>query len=220
MKRKAGTILNLAAPAYLDGLPERHRPAAIAILNGILNTAAVWNNEQEASAMDTTLTPQGRAVRAGKATTVALAQLVTVETESQKLTARAEAIQKAMLAKVVSVAPKDAATESQMREIREQLRQLPATERLAVYRSTEDPQIVAAIETAPQTLSAPRQDGSRRLEAFVDPAELASAQMDRARAADPTSAQTLNELTSLAEIYRHAVNGVRGEILAAAPVPA
>lgn len=73
--------------------------------------------------------------------------------------------------------------------------------------------MLAAIETAPQSLN----ENRRRLEAFVDPTELAAAQFTRAEAVDPASATTLREVRSLAEVYRLAVNGVRKEINDAAP---
>ena len=175
MKRKAGTTLTLAAPLYVEGLPERHRQPAIVVFNGLFDAATTFNNERSDIAADGNLTPQGRAARAAKATAAALAQLTPVEAEIKKLSETYAAIEKALLAKVVAAAPKDAATELQMREIRDQLRQLPASERLAIYRTpTTPPLVLAAIETAPMTLSVPSQGGSQRFEPFVDPTELAA----------------------------------------------
>jgi hypothetical protein len=79
------------------------------------------------------------------------------------------------------------------------------------------PTVLAAIEMAPPTLSDQRPDGSRRVEPFIDPTELAAAQWARAEAADPVTMQTLNEVRSLAEIYRLAVSSVRTEILSEVP---
>jgi hypothetical protein len=90
-------------------------------------------------------------------------------------------------------------------------------ERLNVYRTATDPTVLAAIELAPPTLSDKRPDGSRRLEPFIDPTELASAQWARAEAADPARATALAEVRSLAEVYRLAVGSVKNEILNATP---
>jgi hypothetical protein len=126
-----------------------------------------------------------------------------------------------MRKKISYVAPRDPAErltfEANMREIRDQLRSLPASERLAVYRSSQDPLVLAAIDTAPMTLSATRPDGSRRLEHFVDPEERAAAMMSRATAANPEAARTLSEIRSLREAYTLAVAGVRAEVLAEVP---
>ena len=212
--RKPGSLLSLAGQNYIDGLPERHRQSAIDVLNTLHATASHFNDELAASSADPQLTYEGKAERSYEVARFALEQLTAIETTTiKKLTERATALETALRAKVVAVAPKDAATESQLREIRDQLRQLPAAERLAIYRSTQDPLTIAAIETAPLTLSSPRQDGSRRLEAFVDPTELAAVQFARAEAADPAAAQTLREVQSLSEVYRLAVNGLRKEIL-------
>lgn len=218
MKKRAGTLLTLCGQSYIDNLAEHQRQGAIERLNALHATAANYNDELAASSADPSLTTEGRAERSFEAATSALAELDAFEAaEIHKLTARAKAIEKALLAKVVSVAPKDAAHELQLREVRDQLRLLSAAERLAIYRSTEDPLTIAAIETAPQTLSAPRQDGSRRLEPFVDSAELAAVQWARAEAAAPAEAQVLREVQSLEEVLRLAANGLRREIQDAMP---
>ena len=126
-----------------------------------------------------------------------------------------------MLAKVTPPAPEDPAEriahELALREIRDAMRGLSASERLAAYLSTNDAMVRAAVETAPATLSAPRPDGSRRLEPFIDPAERDAAMMARAEQANPVAATTLREIRSLREVYSLAVAGVRAEILAEVP---
>lgn len=216
--KKAGTILALAGPAYISNLAEHQRQGAIDVLNSIHATAASFNDELVASDADADLTPQGRAARGVTIAQSALAELASVEaTTIKRLTDRATSIEQSMRAKVAYMPPKDAPHEQQLREVRDQLRALSATERLHVYRSSIDPLVLAAIETAPPTLSAPRQDGSRRLEAFVDASELATAQFARAEALDPASATVLREVQSLAEVYRLALNSVRKEINDAVP---
>lgn len=207
-----GNVLRLAAPLYVESLAEGHRQSAIAVINGALTVAASFVEERRATAEDVTLTPQGRALRMEKAKASALAALASVEetAKTKKLTERADAIEKALLAKAVLEFPKDAGTE--MQAIRDQLRQLPHDERLAIYRTTSDPLVLAAIETASPTLN----DQRRRFEPFIDPADIATAQRARAEAADPVAATTLRELRDLADVNQRAVNIVRHDIEAAA----
>jgi hypothetical protein len=219
--RKVGNILRLAAPSYVENLPERLRDDAIKTLNRVFAAAASFNAEMDASSVDTTLTPQGRAVRSSKASASAIAQLDAVVGEVKKLTDRATALETTLRAKATYTPPKDPAErvahEAQLREIRDSLRGLSAMERLHVYRSSSDSLVLAAIEGAPSTLSENRQ----RFEPFIDPAVVAEVIMARAEAADPAAAATLKEVRSLAEVYRLAVGSVRKEILdEATPAPA
>lgn len=211
--RQVGNVLRLAAPLYVESLADGHRPSAITVINSALTVAASFVDELRAASEDRTLTPEGRALRREKAKTAALAALASLEETAQtkKLTERADAIEKALLAKAVPVLPKDLPEEA-LREIRDQFRGLSADERLAVYRTTSDPLVLAAMETASPTLNAQR----RRFEPFIDPAELAAAQRARAEAADPAAATTLRELRDLADVYQRAVSTVRHDIEAAA----
>jgi hypothetical protein len=109
------------------------------------------------------------------------------------------------------------AYELQLQEIRTQLRGLSPTERLDLYAATDDPMVIAAIDTAPMTLSAARPDGSRRLEPFIDPERRTEAALARAERLDPATATSLREARSLAEVYRQAVNRVRAEIVTEVP---
>jgi len=212
--KKVGTILTIAGPSYIENLAEHQRQGAIDVLNTIHKAAAAFNAERDASDADQNLTPQGRTAASGKASASALAQLEAIETTTiKKLTDRATSIETALRVKAAHAAPKDSAHEQQLREVRDQLRGLSASERLNVYRSSTDPLVLAAIETAPMTLSANR----NRLEPFIDPAEVATAVMARAEIADPASAKTLAEVRSLAQALRLAVNGVRKEILDEVP---
>ncbi len=95
--------------------------------------------------------------------------------------------------------------------------ELPSAERLSVYLTSTDPMVLAAIETAPMTLSAKRPDGSRRLEHFIDPEQRTAAVFARAEAANPTAANTLREIRSQREVCTLAVNSVRREILDEVP---
>jgi hypothetical protein len=208
--KKAGKILALAGPRYIDALPERDRPRAIDVLNQIHKTVNTFNDERAAVAVNTHLTPQGRSESSAKTRATALAQLEDIETNTiKKLNERAESLESALRAKVGYAKPKDAAQEAQLREIRESMRGLSAAQRLDVYRSSTDPLVLAAIETAPMTLNT----NLRRAEPFIDPAEVDAAVMARAEVADPASANTLREVRSLAEVYGLAVNTVRKEIL-------
>lgn len=210
MKKKVGTILTIAGPQYIDSLSEQDRPKAIDTLNEILTTAKTLNDELAAVGANAHLTPQGRSASAAKTTATALAKLEEIETSTIKqLTDRAASLEASLRAKVAHAKPKDPAQEAQLREIRESMRGLSADQRLQVYRSTTDPLVLAAIETAPMTLNTTL----RRAEPFIDPDEVATAVMTRAELADPASANTLREVRALAEVYRLAVNTVRKEIL-------
>jgi len=212
--KNVGTILTIAGPSYISNLAEHQRQDAIDVLNAIHASAASFNDERSATDADQNLTPQGRSAASAKTSASALAQLEAIETTTiKKLTDRATSIEQSLRAKVAHAAPKDAAHEAQLREIRDSLRGLSASERVNVYRGSHDPLVLQAIETAPQTLSANR----GRLEPFIDPTEQAAAVLARAEAADPTAAQTLREVRSLAEVYRLAVGGVRREILDEVP---
>jgi len=224
--KKVGTILTIAGPAYISNLADHQRQGAIDVLNSLHAVAAAFNGEVAASDRDVNLTPQGRTAASGKTSASALAQLKTIETTTIKtLTDRATSIKQSLRARATYSPPTNPAErmahEQQLREIRDQLRGLSAAERLNAYRSTTDPLVLAAIETAPMTLS----ENRLRFEPFVDPAEVAEAVMARAETADPASANTLREIRSLREVYTLAVNGVRKEIndavpsAAATPVP-
>lgn len=212
--KNIGRVLRHAAPLYVASLAEAHRPSAITIINGATTVADNYVEELRATSEDATLTPQGRALRRQKAKASALAALAAVEeaAKTKQLTERADAIDKALLAKAVPAVPKDAATEMQLRDIQSQLRGLSADERLSLYRTTTDPLVLAAIETAAPTLN----DQRKRFEPFVDPAEVAIAQRQRAEAIDPAAATTLRELRDLADVHRRAVNLVRHDIESAA----
>lgn len=210
--KQAGRVLRLAAPSFVDNLPEHHRLTAIPLINNALNIADGWNTTVAAIFMDRTLTPEGQAVHAAKATTAALAALDNIDLETKKVTDRLTGLEKALRAKVAAALPKGVDPEL-LREVRDDLRQLSRAERLNLYRSTTtDPLVLAAIESAPPTLGDRRSDGSRRVEPFVDPEGFATAQMERAEALDPATATTMHELRQLAEVYRLSVNSVRREI--------
>ena len=83
---------------------------------------------------------------------------------------------------------------------------------MSVYLRTSDPLTLAAIETAPMSLSEKRPDGSRPLEAFIDPEARTVATLERARRADPETVRTLEEVRSLREVYALAVASVRREV--------
>ena len=55
------------------------------------------------------------------------------------------------------------------------------------------------------------------MEPFVDSQRVEAARLEHAERADPATANTLREVKSLREIYSHAVNGVRAEIVAEVP---
>jgi hypothetical protein len=135
--------------------------------------------------------------------------------------ARASLVETQLLKAVTYAAPKDAAErishEMHAQEIRNQMRGLTAEERLSAYLTTTGPLVRAAIETAAPTLSTPRPDGSRRLEAFVNVDEMRAAMFSRAEAANPVAAQTLREVRSLREVYTLAVGSLRTEVLAEVP---
>jgi hypothetical protein len=219
---KAGQILKLAGQNYIDNLPAHLRDGAIKQLNVVVQAADTFNADLDAAAANRDLSPDGRSATKARVAASALATLAAIETTTIKtLTERAASLEQALLAKVTYTPPTDPgerlALEMRLREVRDQLRQLPMEERANVYRTTTDPLALAAIDTATPTLSAPRPDGSRRMEPFIDPAERTAAALARAEAADPATATTLREVRALRQVYTHAVNGVRAEILAEVP---
>jgi hypothetical protein len=219
---KAGKILKIAAPGYVDSHAEHLRNDLIDNLNILLSTAETFNADLAATEENRELSPQGRTAAGVRVAASALATLNAIETTTIKnLTDRATLVEKSMLGQVMFTPPKDPAEriahEMALQEIRSQLRELSAAERLSTYFTSTDPLTLAAIDTAPMTLSAKRPDGSRRLEHFVDPEQRTAAMFARAEAANPTAANTLREVRSLREVYTHAVNGLRAEILSEVP---
>lgn len=212
---KAGRILKLAGQNYVNSTPEHHREAAVKQLNVVLETAERFNAELAAVQDDDELSPEGRAAESAKVASAALATLNAIEATTIKtLTERTATLEATLLKKVTLPTPKDAAAhELHLQEIRSQLRELPASERLNVYRTSTDPLVLAAIETAPMTLSEKRQDGSRKMEPFVDAEEMSAVRLERAEKNDPATSTALREVKSLAEVYRLAVKSVRKEIL-------
>jgi hypothetical protein len=219
---KAGQTLKLAAPGYVKNHPEHLRKGLTETLSNIFAAAEAFNAEFDATVADKNLSSHGRAAGLTKVAASALAKLNTVETTTIKnLTDRATSIEQALLGKAAYVPPKDPteriAHEMRMRELRDQLRELPPSERLSVYLSTSDPLILAAIETAPMTLSEKRPNGTRRLEPFIDPEQRTAAVLARAEREDPETVKTLREVQSLRQVYSIAVNSVRREILHEVP---
>jgi hypothetical protein len=222
---KAGRILKLAGNNYISGLAEHHREVAAKQLNVILDAAETFNAELAAVGDDTTLSAKGRIEESRKVAAAALARLAAVEsTTIRTLTERAASLEQSLLKKTTPPPPKDAAErmayELRLQEVRNQLRELPAADRLNLYRTTTDPTMLAAIETATMALSAARPDGTRRLEPFVDAEQMTAAKLERAEQADPATAATLREVKSLREVYSHALNSVRAEIMDEVPVVA
>ena len=188
----------------------------------VLLAAEEFNTKSAATAMDKNLSPQGRIAGLRRDANEALAKLSEFESKTiTPLAERATSIEKALLGKVTLTPPTDPAErvshELRMQEIRSQLRELPTAERLNVYLTTSDPLTLAAIDTAPPTLSEKRPDGSRRLEPFVDPEQRTAAALERAKRMDPEAVKTLDEVRSLREVYQLAVNSVRQEILQEVP---
>jgi hypothetical protein len=217
MRRSAGTILKAAGPSYIANLPEHVRDGAIETLNRVHAAADTFNTDLADAAANKTLSIEGVAKRRSEIGAAGIAALAEVETSTIKpLHARAVAIENAMIAKVLPVPPRDAAErvsyEMRVREVRDQLRGLSQAERANVYRSTLDPIMIAAFHNAPPTVGQ-RKDGGARLEDFISEDDRREADMERAQRADPSSAQTLREVRSLAEIYTHAVNTTRREML-------
>jgi hypothetical protein len=160
-------------------------------LTEIFAAAEAFNAAAAATAQDRTLSADGRALGSRRVAEAALAKLTAVERSTiQNLTDRAASLEKVLRGTVTLRAPRDPADriahELQLQEIRSQLRELPLSERHERLSHVERSATLAAIETAPMTLSAKRPNGSGRLEPFVDPAEKTAAQLARAEQADPT----------------------------------
>jgi hypothetical protein len=228
---KAGTILKYSAPGFIASHAAHLQEGIIKTLNDVRAAADAFNTELSANRADKLLSPDGRVAGGKKVASAALAKLQAIETTVIKpLADRAATLEKSLLAKVTYTPPTDPAErlshELRLQEIRSQLRDLPALERLHVYRSTDDPLTLAAIETAPPMLSTKGQAGSlRHLEPFIDPEHLDNARRERAERTDPVTANALSEVQSLRQAYTLAVNSVKKEILdeqpgALAPDPA
>jgi hypothetical protein len=219
---KAGTVLKLAMPGYSERHPQHLRKGMTEVLTGVASTADVFNADLATTVADANLSNRGRETGKKGVAAAALEKLAHVERTTIKgLDDHAAQLQRELLGRAAFTPPKDTAEriayEMQMREVRDQLRQLPAAGRLTVYMATSDPLVLAAIETAPMTLSEKRPDGSRRLEPFIDPAERTAAVLARAARTDAATAERLREIGSLREVYSLAVNSVRKEILDEVP---
>jgi len=215
---RAGTILKLAAPGYVESHAEHLRNDLINNLNVVLAAAHDFNEGLAKVKADEELSPQGRNAAGVRVAAAAFATLNAVETTTiKRLADHATSIEIGLVNKVTSRPPTDPAErishELHLQEVRGQLRQLTMAERTNVYRTATDPLVLAAIDTAPMTLSETRPDGSRRLEPFIEPADRTAAILARAELADPASAAKLREVQSLREVYTLAVNCVRKEIL-------
>lgn len=217
-----GTVLRIAIPAYLAALPEPYRPGAADEFAKMLASADEFGRDYRTAATDPNLSTTGRTAAARTAAATALAKLAAIEASTVKnLTDRATSLERAALARVTLTPPKDPAEriafELTMQEIRGQLRGLSATERAQVYLTTSDPMTLAAMDTAPMTLTPARPDGSRRLEPFIDPETRAAGLVARAEQADPENARLLGEVRALREAYSLALASVRREILDEVP---
>lgn len=218
---KAGTILKLAGQNYVDRLPEHLRDGAIETLNKIHSAADKFNEELAANETNPNLSAEGRVDGSKAVAAKAFGRLNAVEATVKTLTDRATSLEKTLLARVVPSLPKDPAErishEFRVREVRDQLRGLSADERLNIFRTTDDPTMLAAFEEAPMTLGKERPDGSRRMEHFISPEGRRAVTVERAERVDPTTAQTLSEVRALREVYTQSVNSVRTEILGEVP---
>jgi hypothetical protein len=219
---RAGKLLKLAAPKYVEDQPAQYRSDLIVGLNSLLQAADNFNADMAAAEDNRELSPEGLLVAQSRVAKAALATLVAVEgTTIKTLTERVSTVEKQMLDAITYSPSKDAAErtshELHLQEIRNQLREIPAEQRLSVYLTATDALTLHAIETAPPTLSAPRPDGTRKLEPFVDAEQKSAAMHARAAATNPTAAKTLAELRGVRQVYTLAVNGLRTEILAEAP---
>jgi len=222
MTKKAGTILRTAAHGYVNSHPEHLRQGLIETLTSVLAVADSFNAESDSVASDKNLSSQGRVAGMTRVAAAAIAKLNAIEGSTIKnLSDRAVSLEQALLGKVAYTPPTDPSErlshELRMQEIRGQLRGLSSAERLTVFLTTSDPMTLAAIETAPMTLSEKRPDGSRRLEPFIDVEQRTAAVLARAEREDPSTVKTLREVQSLREVYSLAVNSVRREILNEVP---
>src|SRR4051812_27605424 len=98
MKRKAGTILELAGPEWVKNQPEHHQQPAIVFLNKLGDIAHGFNVTVASAFEDRRLTAEGRQEQAAKVTASSLAAIAPLETEAAKLTERASAVEKALRA--------------------------------------------------------------------------------------------------------------------------
>ena len=220
--KKPGTVLRIARPSYLAALAEPHRAGAADEFDKMLAIADEFTRDYTAATADANLSPTGRANAVRKVAAAAHAKLNAIEATTLKhLDDRGASLERAALAKVSLAPPKDPADrltyELTMREIRDQLRGLSASERAQVYLTTADPMTLAAMDSAPMTLTPARPDGRRRLEPFVDPETRAAGLVARAAQADPENARLLGEVRALREAYSLALGSVRREILDEVP---
>jgi hypothetical protein len=104
------------------------------------------------------------------------------------------------------------AYELKLGEIRAELRPLDPIKRAAVYQAAEDPLVLDAIEGAPPSLVQSDAGILPVMRPFVEPGRVAARRLERVRALDPSGAAELDELRSLADLYRMLGNGLRSEI--------
>jgi hypothetical protein len=96
-----------------------------------------------------------------------------------------------------------------MREIRAEVKALPAIEREALYRNSGDPQVLDAIESAGPVLVRPSPNHAANLEPFVPPAVVGAGQWKRGEATDPATARQVLGWTALADVLESEVNAIR-----------
>jgi hypothetical protein len=132
---RAGKLLKLAAPKYVEDQPAQYRSDLIVGLNSLLQAADNFNADMAAAEDNPELSPEGRLVAQSRVAKAALATLAAVEGSTiRTYTDRVAAVEKQMLDAITYSPSKDAAErtshELHLQEIRNQLRELPAEQRL------------------------------------------------------------------------------------------
>lgn len=136
-----------------------------------------------------------------------------LEARATRIRAQSASIAAEALGAIAPARPTDPADrltyELRQREIRDSMRGLDPLERLAIYNTTTDPEVLEAIETAPPVVTAGDSDRLPRLQSFVDPARVAAVRLERVRAKAPEAVAQIEDLNALAEMFEATVNGVK-----------
>jgi hypothetical protein len=215
-------LLALSKPLKLE-LVQKANPAwvpdADKKLSALLDAQMACNDALDATKINPDLSPDGRR-KAGLAVgTSLLTKANTWKAVPGAIADRLKSLWSTALGIAALKPPTDPAErlafELRQREIRDELRPLDPLQRLLIYFSTNDPEVLAAIETAPPTLTSDPRDPREvpKLAPFIDPERVRTAMLERVRASDPELAAEMQALAVLHDVYQSAVDTVISEIL-------
>jgi hypothetical protein len=214
LKLGRGTVAERVRPEWAAGVGED--------LDAFAAIGAEFWKGFDAALADPDLAPQGQRTAAGRAGREAKRRLSEFEDRVVKpLRARIDGISATVSARAAITLPTDTgeriAWEMRAAEFRSKLPD-DEMQRLAIYLASTDPFVAYAFESAPPTLTREHPGAVPKLGPLVDPARVAEATVARARAAaDPATAELLEDLVALHALYARELAGLRAEIAEAVP---